>query len=256
MKHILIVAILFFTSTSSIMAQDDEEPVEEKPYRITLQDRFLISLTTSTFTDLLVSPIRFHQTSTGNTDAQGNPIYADVPFQSSQYNIVSFGVEPRFNIKEFGDNNALTIAAPVSFGVGVTQAAENRTVRGTEGFGSLQIPFILKICTGYGSTYRALKEFGVNVGAGFEINKIGLINTSGSSSNFNKAFVLPCITAGILFMRGDSPMEVNFKYGFGRMLTQDVNDQGDPLLDNNSVPYQRTARGHTLKLTFVYLMNY
>ena len=73
---------------------------------------------------------------------------------------------------------------------------------------------------------------------------------NGSKSLYNNFFVLPCITAGFTMMRGDSPMELNFKYAFGRLSTQTIDAQGLQLLNN------RITRGQTIKLSFVYLLNY
>ena len=252
-RKILIASFIFLQGILANAQEEGSEPVSKKN---AASQKFLIAFSTSTYTDILISPIKFHYTATGNTDAQGNPTFASIPFQSMQYNIISLGLEPRYNLKEFDDNTALTLASPVSFGIGVTAPVDDLKVKGSSGFGSLQIPVILKLFLGNGSTYNTEKDFGFNIGGGFELNKIGIINLSGESDKYNKAFVMPCVTAGILFMRGDSPLEVNFKYGFGSLRTQDVNGQGDPLTDNTGVPYRRTARGQTIKLSFTYLMNY
>ena len=256
-RKIIILSLILIQGMLSFAQEEGDEPIPVSK-KNTNSQKFLIAFSTSTYTDILISPIKFHNTATGKTDVQGNPIFGEIPFQSMQYNIISLGLEPRYNLKEFDDNTALTLASPVSFGIGVTTPVDpdKLEVNGSSGFGSIQIPIILKLFLGNGSTYNTEKDFGFNIGGGLELNKIGLINLSGESDKFNKAFVMPCVTAGILFMRGDSPLEVNFKYGFGSMTTQDINSQGDPLLDNNGLPYRRTARGQTLKLSFTYLMNY
>lgn len=251
-KPFLFTIAVFIAS--GLMAQEDGS--ETKTSSDKNAQKFFIAFSTSTYTDVIISPIKFHRTATGNTDPQGNPTFADIPFQSMQYNIISLGLEPRYNLKEFDENTSLTLAAPVSFGIGVTAPVDDLSVKGSSGFGSFQVPVMVKLFRGNGSTYQTVKDFGFNIGAGMEFNKIGLINLSGETDRFNKPFVFPCVTAGVLFMRGDSPLEINFKYGFGTFRTQEVNGQGDPLLDNNGLPYQRRARGQSIKLSFTYLMNY
>jgi hypothetical protein len=256
MKKLLVFACAVLVLNSNLFAQYEEiespAPVEKSDFK----KNFYLALSTSTYMDMLVTPLRYYYTATGNTDALGNPTYANIPFQSMQYNIVTLGLEPRYNLKDFNEDMALAITAPVSFGIGVTGPVDDTKVKGTNGFGSIQVPIMMRIYTGNGSTYSTMKNFGFNFGGGIEFNKIGLINFTGESNQFNKAFVLPVLTAGVTFMRGDSPMEVNFKYGFGPMKNQDVNNQGDPLTDNTGIPYRRTTRGQTLKLSFIYLMNY
>ena len=250
----LLFAILLLHPAAK--AQDDESDSRPSSSKKDFLNRFFLSVTSSPYTDLIISPISFHTTSTGNTDAQGNPTYASIPFQSMQYNIFSLGMEARYNLKELDENTAITLAVPASFGIGTALPVDDIKTRGVSGFGSFQVPVMVKLFTGNGSTYKTQKDFGFNIGGGLEFNKIGLINLGGEANTFNKPFILPCVTTGIVFMRGDSPMEINFKYGFGRLKNQDVNGQGDPLLDNAGIPYRRTARGQSIKLTFIYLMNY
>ncbi len=259
MKTKIILTTLFiFTLIFQILAQEKSEESIGGSKKSELSDKFFLALTTSTYTDFLVSPLKYHYMATGNTDILGNPIYAQVPFQSQQLNIISLGIEPRFNLKEFDENSSLSVSAPISFGIGssFSAAGEDLIVKGTEGFGSLQIPLFLKLNIGNGSTYTTQKDFGFNAGAGLEFSKLGLINITANSKQFNKAFVLPSLTAGVTFMRGDSPMEINFKYSFGKVKFQETDSQGDLLKDAGGVPYQRNTRSQTIKLSFVYLINY
>jgi hypothetical protein len=167
-------------------------------------------------------------------------------------------MEPRLNLKEFDDNSSLSISAPVSFGIGnsFSAAGEDLIVRGISGFGSIQVPLLLKLNIGNGSTYTTEKDYGFSAGAGLELNKVGLINLTELSRQYNKAFVIPSFSAGFTFMRGDTPMEINFKYAFGKVRTQEYDPQGEILKDNNGIPYIRNTRGQSLKLSFVYLINY
>jgi len=255
MKKLLVLMLAVFAILPLAMSQEESEESKDKSTRDQMADVFFLALTTSTYTDLIISNLTYNTIATGNTDINGNPTFASIPFQSVQYNIVSFGIEPRFNLKEFDENASLSVSTPISLGIGSTYAVDDQVVRGAEGFGSIQVPLLLKINLGNGSTYKTQKDFGFNIGAGLEFNKIGIINANGPNP-YNKAFVLPCFTSGVVFMRGSSPMEVNFKYGMGKLRTQDIDFQGEPLVDNVGIPYKRTTRGQSIKLSFIYLLNY
>jgi hypothetical protein len=254
-----LIALLFFIGlTLNTLAQQESEESLASSEKQTFKDKFFMALTTSTYTDIIISPLRYHYSGTTNTDTLGNPTFTSVPYQTQQFNIISLGFEPRFNLKEFDENSSLSLSVPISFGIGSSYSAagDNLIVRGIEGFGSIQIPLLLKLNLGNGSTYRTQNDFGFNAGLGFEYNKVGLIKVSSEPNSFNRGFILPSVSAGITFLRGDSPMEVNFKYSFGKIETQEFDTQGDILKDGSGIPYMRNTRGQTIKLTFVYLMNY
>ncbi len=257
-QKLIITAILFQFFIPASIAQEESEESKGTDRKSKFTDKFFMAITTSTYMDYIVSPLKFYTSPTGNTDPAGNPTYASVPYQTSELNILSMGLEPRYNIKEFDENSSLSVSAPVAFGIGssFSAAGDNLVVRGVDGFGSVQIPLLLKLNLGNGSTYKTQKDFGFSFGTGLEMSKIGLINLSEASKKYNKAFVLPCFSAGITFMRANSPMEINFKYAFGSVTQQSTDPQGALLKDGAGVPYIRNAKAQTLKLTFVYLMNY
>lgn len=257
-KKVILSALLITTFSHVSLAQEESEESKGKDKKNDLSSKFFMALSTSTYTDLIVTPLKFYYGATGNTDQQGNPTFAEIPYQTQQLNIVSIGMEPRLNLKEFDDNSSISISAPVSFGIGnsFSAAGEDLIVRGINGFGSIQVPLLFKLNLGNGSTYTTEKDYGFSAGAGFELNKVGLINLTELSRKYNKAFVLPCLSAGFTFMRGDTPMEINFKYAFGKVRTQEYDPQGGILKDNNGIPYIRNTRGQSLKLSFVYLINY
>ena len=100
-------------------------------------------------------------------------------------------------------------------------------------------------------TYDAQDHVGFNVGYGFEFNKIGLLNFSSLSQNenINKSWVMPAFTAGAQFYRGLSPMEVNVKFGYGKIENQLVYQYGNPLLDG-----KRITRASSIKLSVIYFL--
>ncbi|MCC6722719.1 MAG: hypothetical protein IT243_11005 [Bacteroidia bacterium] len=247
-KFYILIFLIFVAIALNAQKKNNDSSKENSEF----SKKFFMAVTTSTYTDILISPLKYFYGFTGNTDLLGNKIYADIPYQSMQTNIVTLGLEPRYNFKEINDNNAISVSIPFGFGIGssISAAGDDLTVRGVEGFGSLQFPIIIKYNTGNGSTYNTQKDFGFNIGGGIEFSKVGLINLNGAKSPYNNFFVLPCFTTGITMMRGSSPMEINFKYAFGKLITQSKDTQGILMPEN------RNTRGQTLKLTFVYLLNY
>ncbi len=257
-KKIILSATLLLAFMTSVFAQEGSQETEAKDKKNDLTNKFFLAISTSTYTDIIVSPLKYYYGPTGLFDQKGDPTYGDIPYQTKEFNIFSMGIEPRFNLKEFDENTSISVSTPISIGIGssFSAAADELVVKGAQGFGSIQIPLLLKLNLGNGSTYTTQKDFGFSAGAGFEMNKIGLISSTSSANFYNKAFVLPCISAGFTFMRNASPMEINIKYSFGKLLSQDTDAHGNPLLNNLNLPYTRDTRGKSIKLSFIYLMNY
>ena len=258
-KKLILSITLLLTFMSTAIAQEGSRESEGKEKKNDLANKFFIAISTSTYTDIIISPLKYHYGPTGIFDPiTQERIYGDIPYQTKEFNIFSMGIEPRFNLKEFNENSALSVSSPISLGIGSSYSAagDELVVKGAEGFGSVQVPLLLKLYLGNGSTYTTQKEFGFIAGAGFEMNKVGIISSSSSANSYNKAFVLPCISTGFTFMRGNSPMEINIKYSFGKLQSQDTDAHGKALLNNLNLPYTRDTRGKSIKLSFVYLMNY
>lgn len=262
-KKNIVFSLILAVLIPSVYAQEGSQESSGKDKKNEFSKKFFMAITTSTYMDLIVSPLKYYYAPTGNF-TQGDslhpsePTYGSIPYQTQQFNIISLGAEPRYNLKEFDENSSLSISAPISFGIGNSMSAANDDliVRGVNGFGSIQIPLLIKLNFGNGSTYTTQKDFGFSAGAGIEMNKLGLINLTANAKEYNKAFLLPSLSAGVTFMRGNSPMEVNFKYSFGKVKFQERDAQDGILKDATGIPYIRSTRGQSLKLTFVYLMNY
>ncbi len=226
------------------------------------EDKFFLGVASSYYVDFVTTPLRVSYEPTGNTIPVVDPNdttktifideFADVPAQTSYVSYFSFGLEPRFNIHEISENLAFAVSAPVTIGFG-TALATNSDVKGIQGFGSIQVPVMAKLYLGSGSTYDTNEDFGISIGAGAELNKIALFspNVETKDQDLNKAWIMPAVTGGVHFWRGSSPMEVNIKYGFGRIQSYTHDRYGQPLSTG-----ERFTRANSIKLTFIYLMNY
>jgi len=259
MRYIYI--LLFFTIFIGSYAQEDSDEVydneddfiAEQEAKKNWKNKFYLGITNTFYIDYVLSPLGTTNFITYDPDPNGgpsvpvnNPAAAQTDYQS----VYSFGIEPRYNIIDFEDNLALAISAPITIGLGTSGPASDE-VQGSSGFGNFQMPLLLHIYYGTGSTYYAQDDFGINIGAGFELNKLGLFTIASTEEerNMNKAWIMPAVTAGVHFYRGSSPMEVNIKYGFGPIENQIIDGFG------NRLKSRRVTRATSLKLSFIYLLN-
>ncbi len=226
-------------------------------------DDFFLSFHMSSYVDAIWSPLRMQNAPTGNTiivDGQMVPEYRDIPTQSFGLNVFSFGFEPRYNIYQIDENSALALASPISIGLGQVSAPPSEIqVGAVEGFGTIQIPLLAKMYVGTGATYETEKDYGVSLGFGLEYNKLGLIrldNVNEPGAAENKGFVLPIASLGFHFWRGYSPVEINVKYGHGRINEFYVNRFGDPIITGNGITSKGTARSRSIRFSVAYLLNY
>jgi len=221
------------------------------------QDRFFMSFHSSTYLDFVSSPLRTELTWTGNLDVNGDKIFVDAPVQTFNLNIFSFGIEPRYNIREFDDNSAFAISAPLSLGLGQSGPINNK-VLGISGIGSFQLPILAKLYIGSGSTYKSERDFGISFGGGLEYNQVGLLRMEevSSSAPKNKGWILPVATLGVHFWRGYNPMEINIKYGAGTVKEYYFDQYGNELRDDQDRVTQGKAKAYSFRLSISYLLNY
>jgi len=225
------------------------------------KDNFFLAFNTTSYLDIIKSPLRKVDVVVGN-DIDPNdqnkviPRYAKVPSQSATINFFSMGLEPRYNIKKINDDAAFAFSIPMSLGIGATSSTDE-SVLGTNGFGSIQIPMMLKFYMGNGSTYKSEKDYGISIGGGLEYNKLGLLNISDESKVIeNKGFALGVASFGIHFWRNNSPVEVNLKYGHGAIVEYDTDKYNNPLKDEFGNLISRNARSSSFRISFVTLLNY
>ena len=248
-RHMKKIASLFlivstFAAQTTVKAQD-------------AKDRFFMAFHSSTYLDFVSSPLSFERVWTGNIDVNGEKIFADVPVQTFNLNIFSFGIEPRYNIREFDDNSAFAISAPLSLGLGQSGPMNNK-VLGISGIGSFQLPILAKLYIGSGSTYKSERDFGISFGGGLEYNKVGLLRMEEISNTTpdNKGWLLPVATLGVHFWRGYNPMEINIKYGAGRVKEYYHDQYGNELRDDQNRLTQGQAKAYSFRVSISYLLNY
>jgi hypothetical protein len=256
MKYTLIVIFLLLSTFGHSQNEEydnvdsgDDLIISQKD----LKDRFYLSLTNSYFVDFINSPLEtgyriFSDIASDDvtTITRRDPIAVKSGYQS----FLSIGIEPRLNLKEIKDNLAIAISAPVALGFGNAFPVNN--ARGSTGFGHVQVPILVKLYSGAGSTFDADDDFGISLGGGLELNKIGLFDFQnqgqGSEEVPNNAWVMPAVSLGVHFYRGYNPMEVNLKYGFGPIETQRIDGFGNVLFP------EINSRASSVKLSLIYLM--
>lgn len=249
MKKAIIAVVVCFAQLYS-WAQT-ESKAEDKG----IKDKLFLGFVTAYYLDFVSSPLKIIDMSIKLDDGNGGYIQTPdtaVPFQTRYISFVSLGVEPRYNIKEFNENLSLAIAAPITVGFG--QAfAQNDDVHGARGFGNIQAPLLLKLYAGSNATYASIADFGISAGAGLEYNKLSIIATEEDNRivDANKGWFMPTFSASVHFWRGNSPIEVNFKYGRGNLQSYKVNKQGSALVDG-----ERFTRANSIKLSFIYLFDF
>jgi hypothetical protein len=257
MNKIILLYILLLTGTVAWAQEeevkyDNEEDIAaaDKIERTSFTDwksRTYFSISSSFILDYIVSPLAY--TDIVYNDPGGKRI-EKAATQTQSQSIYSIGAEVRYNLIDIKNNMAVAISVPAAFGFGQAFQSSDQTIGGS-GFGSVQIPVVARLFFGAGSTFKAQDDFGVNIGAGYEFNKLGVFNLNSglNDPNVNRAWIMPNVMAGISFIRGISPIEVNLKYGFGPIQDQLVDNVG------NRLSNKRVTRATSLKITLVYPIN-
>lgn len=219
------------------------------------EERLFIGIGNSLFLDFISSPLTY--TSIEFSDpplTPGGPnVIREEPaaVQTNYSSVYTVSFEPRYNLLEPTDNFAFAATAPISIGFGQSRPTDN-SVQGAFGFGNWQLAMMASMYYGNSATKRAEEEFGFNLSAGYEVNKIGVINLDpeGNSREINKAWIMPTTRIGVQFYRGYTPVEVYVKYGFGPRQDQLIDGNGNNLNAGKSV-----KRASSLKLAIVYTIN-
>ena len=212
------------------------------------KSRLHTGISSSFFVDFITSPLSYVDIE--YIDPGNITRIEEGAVQTTYASIYTIGFVPRYNLYELKNNLAIAVSAPIAVGFGNAIPA-SESVIGGNGFGNFQLPIFLNMFYGAESTYDAQDQIGINVGLGYEFNKIGLLgfSSSANSEQINKAWIMPAITAGAQFYRGLSPMEVNVKYGFGEIKDQRVDQFGYPLLNG-----KRVTRASSIKLSVIYFL--
>ena len=259
MRYLIAFTLLFSIFLGFGQVYDNEDDEENKEYDtksdfFDYKKRLYLGLNNSFYVDFITSPVGTFQIE--YAEPGGGVRYEDAAVQSRYLSYFTIGIEPRYNLVDFKKNLALAMSAQIAAGFGSTYAASEYAAS-AEGFGNFQIPVMLRLYYGASATQAAQDDFGVNIGAGYELNKIGVLNF-GENRNRDKnsdapppqqAWIMPAVALGVHFYRGSSPMEVNLKYGFGPIQNQEIDNFGNP------IPGRRTTRANSIKLSFTYLLD-
>jgi hypothetical protein len=251
MRYLIAFTLLFSIFLGFGQVYDNEDDEENKEYDtksdfFDYKKRLYLGLNNSFYVDFITSPVGTFQIE--YAEPGGGVRYEDAAVQSRYLSYFTIGIEPRYNLVDFKKNLALAMSAQIAAGFGSTYAASEYAAS-AEGFGNFQIPVMLRLYYGASATHAAQDDFGVNIGAGYELNKIGVLNFGEDRNpDLNRAWIMPAVALGVHFYRGSSPMEVNLKYGFGPIQNQKIDNFG------NEIP-GHTTRANSIKLSFTYLLD-
>lgn len=265
-QFLLLLALVLYALSGSAQViygeQTDEDDDTEGTSLITsttpftdYKSRLFIGIGNSLFLDYISSPLTYTSIEYSDpplTPGGPNVIREEPAAVHTSYNsIYSVSFEPRYNLLEPADNFAFAANSAVSLGFGPSGPTDN-TVQGAVGFANLQLAMMASVYYGNNATKRADENFGLNLSAGFEVNKIGLINLDPSLSNrdINRPWIMPTTRVGVQFYRGYTPVEVYVKYGFGPRQDQLRDGFGNNLGAGKSI-----RRASSLKLAIVYIVN-
>ncbi|HAV25278.1 MAG TPA: hypothetical protein DCX01_03780 [Bacteroidetes bacterium] len=252
MRYLIAFTLLFSIFLGFGQVYDNEDDEENKEYDtksdfFDYKKRLYLGLNNSFYVDFITSPVGTFQIE--YAEPGGGVRYEDAAVQSRYLSYFTIAIEPRYNLVDFKENLALAMSAQLAAGFGSAYAASEYAAS-AEGFGNFQIPVMLRLYYGASATHAAQDDFGVNIGAGYELNKIGLLNfAEDRNPDLNRAWIMPAVALGVHFYRGSSPMEVNLKYGFGPIQNQKIDNFGNPILG------RRTTRANSIKLSFTYLLD-
>lgn len=252
MRYLIAFTLLLSIFLGFGQVYDNEDDEENKEYDtksdfFDYKKRLYLGLNNSFYVDFITSPVGTFQIE--YAEPGGGVRYEDAAVQSRYLSYFTIGIEPRYNLVDFKKNLALAVSAQIAAGFGSTYAASEYAAS-AEGFGNFQIPVMLRLYYGASATHAAQDDFGVNIGAGYELNKIGVLNFGEDRNpDLNRAWIMPTVALGVHFYRGSSPMEVNLKYGFGPIQNQKIDNFGQPILG------RRKTRANSIKLSFTYLLD-
>lgn len=226
MKASLLAIIVFIIlSFNNISAQS-------------FKDRSFNAFGVTYFTDYYASPLVSYQDPYAYHSEE---MQFDKPWGLS---IMTFSYKYRFNIVEMSDNVAFSTSVNPALAVSASSV----------GIGSVHAPIQLNMEFGAGSTYNTTANMGGYVGAGFELNSVGLVNydlfDAGDipmDAEIKKTWLQPVISAGVRFWGSNNVLrEVEFKYGWSaeEVYTERGNSESS------------THRPRTIRVIFNYFLNY
>ena len=211
--------------------------------------RLHTGISNSFFIDYITSPLGYIDVD--YTDPNSQVKYTqEGAIQTSYISQYTIGFVPRYNLFQLKKNMALAVSAPLAIGFG-NASPSTPNVLGSNAFGNFQLPLLFSFFYGAESTFDAEDRVGFNLGCGLEFNKIGVVHlgTIHQDNMLNRAWFMPTVSGGIQFYKGRSSVEVNIKYGFGKIQDQLVDQYGNRLSGG-----RRLTRASSLKLSAIYFL--
>ena len=205
MRYLIAFTLLLSIFLGFGQVYDNEDDEENKEYDtksdfFDYKKRLYLGLNNSFYVDFITSPVGTFQIE--YAEPGGGVRYEDAAVQSRYLSYFTIGIEPRYNLVDFKKNLALAMSAQIAAGFGSTYAASEYAAS-AEGFGNFQIPVMLRLYYGASATQAAQDDFGVNIGAGYELNKIGVLNFGENKNpDKNRAWIMPAVALGVHFYRG------------------------------------------------------
>lgn len=269
MKHIglffIFYCLSFLSNAQVVNSEDPNEDFEERKTKSLISEftsikdykkRLFLGLGNTLFLDFVTSPLTYTTVQYFDPPASlggpNVPRYENAAVQTSYTSIYTLSIEPRYNLIEPLEDLSFAAVAPLAIGLGQTGPTDQYVVQGGFGFGNIQFALLAAMYYGCNSTKNAGRDFGINLAAGYEVNKIGVINASSEPNMgvFNRIWAMPTARVGVQFYRGYTPVEIYIKYGFGSVQDQLIDGNG-----NNLVAGKLAKRASSLKLAIVYSLD-
>jgi hypothetical protein len=239
----IIIIILTLLSSSVLFGQ-----VESKPQLFSKGDVFH-GIGVSSFVDLITSPAVPARVQNGVLPDQRSPRMVDSYAQTVATSMLTIFYEYRANIFEPSDNLAVGISALPAVGLSYSRPAE--ALNGIEGFGHLQLALLGKVYIGQSATKNKSNNYGINIGLGYEVNKIGLVSNRNYQSHEevpNPIFLMPTLSLGLNTVRYGAPVELNVKVGRGPVNYVEYDRFGFPI-------QRRATSSFSLRLAVIYMLD-
>lgn len=199
---------------------------------IKLFDKYSLfhSIGFSTLLDLMRTPVEAAKIHNGFLADEVTPRIKESYAQSEAFSFGTMIYDVRVNIKEISDNAAFGIGLTPAVGFSLVEPVAG--LNGVSGLGHIQVAGMAKIIFGHMATRRSSGDYGVTIGAGYELNKIGMISQSPKNNLEdipNSWWLMPTVSIGINAYRYGAPVEFNIKIGRGNADYYDLDRFGDAI---------------------------
>lgn len=243
MRGIRINIIFFFSVISALtLFGQNENKINLFSENTTFQ-----GLGISPYLDMITSPAVPARVQNGLMPDQRTPRMVDSYAQTVAISMLTIFYEYRTNLLEPSDNFALAVSVLPALGLSITRPV--KSLNGIDGFGHVQLAFLGKLYLGQLATQRSSNDYGVNIGIGYELNKIGILNMGNHGSHEkipNPIFFMPTVSLSLNTLRNRSPVEFNVKVGRGSVDYVDLDGFGFPIIP------KKVTSAYSLRLAAIY----